>query len=89
MGSVALINSLPIPSVEADFLAADACELYRHAKEPILLFLIVGGEGVLVHDDNRGVGCAARPRKVREHIFDSSGEIGFLSRKFGLVPARL
>jgi hypothetical protein len=32
----------------ADFLAADAGELYRHAHEPKFLFLIVG-EGVLAH----------------------------------------
>jgi hypothetical protein len=56
MGSLALINGLPIPPMDADFLATDASELYRHANEPIFLFLIVGGEGVLVHDDNRGVG---------------------------------
>jgi len=56
VGSLALFNSRPIPSVDADFFAADARELYRHANEPIFLFLIVGGEGVLVHDDNRGVG---------------------------------
>ncbi len=88
MSSLALINSLPIPPVEADFLAADARKLYRHADELIFLFLIVGGEGVLVHDDNRGILCAACPRKVWEHLFDSSDEVGFLPRKVGLVPAR-
>ena len=50
---VALIHSLPIPSVHTDFSTADARELYRHANKPIFLFLIVGGEGVLVHYDNR------------------------------------
>jgi hypothetical protein len=55
MSSLALIHSLPIPSGDVDFFAADASELYRHAKEPIFLFLIVCGEGVLVHDDNREV----------------------------------
>ncbi len=55
MGSLVLIHGLPIPSVDADFLAADARELYRHPNEPIFLLLIVGGEGVLVHDDNRSV----------------------------------
>jgi len=61
---------------------------YRHANDPIFLFLIVGGEGVLVHDDNRGVRCAACPRKLWEHLFDSSNEVGFLLRKFSRVPAR-
>ncbi len=44
MSSRALINSLPIPSVDADFFAADAREIYRHADEPIFLFLIVAGK---------------------------------------------
>ena len=51
MGSRALINS--------DFVAADARELYRHANEPIFLFLIVGGEGVLVHDLGTNRLCSA------------------------------
>jgi hypothetical protein len=34
-------------------LPADASELYRHANEPTFLLLIIGGEGVLVHNDNR------------------------------------
>jgi hypothetical protein len=89
VGSLVLIHGLPIPSVDADFFALDARELYRHANEPIFRFLIVGGEGVLVHDDNQGVRCAACPRKLWEHLFDSSNEIGFLPRKVGLVPARL
>ena len=56
MSSLALINSLPVRPDDSDFLAEDARELYRHADQPIFLLLIVGGEGVLVHDDNRGVG---------------------------------
>jgi hypothetical protein len=55
VGSLALTNSLQIPSVDADFFAADARELYRHANESIFLLLIVGGECVLVHDDNWGI----------------------------------
>jgi hypothetical protein len=34
-------------------LPADTSELYRHANEPTFLLLIIGGEGVFVHDDNR------------------------------------
>jgi hypothetical protein len=86
MSSRALIHSLPILSGDVDIFAADARELYRHAEEPIFLFLIVSGEGVLVHDDYREVGCTARFCKVREHGFDSSDEVGFFPRKFGLVP---
>jgi len=88
MSSRGLINSLPVRPDDADFLAADASELYRHPKEPIFLFLIVGGEGVLVHDDYRDVRFAARSRKVWEQLFDSSDEIGFLPRKFGRLFAR-
>ena len=88
MSSLALIHSLPIPSGDVDIFAADASELYRHAKEPKFLFLIVSGEGVLVHDDYREVRCAACFRKVREHGLDSSDEVGFLSCKFNLVPMR-
>ena len=53
MRSRALINSLPIPTGDVDFFATDARELYGHAEEPIFLFLIVSGEGVLVQDDYR------------------------------------
>jgi hypothetical protein len=88
MSRRALIHSLTIPSGDVDFFAADASELYRHTKEPVFLLLIVGGEGVLVHDDNREVRCAACPRKVREHGFDSSDKVGFFPCKFGLVPMR-
>jgi hypothetical protein len=68
MSSRASINSLSIPSVYADFFAADASELYRHANEPTFLLLIIDGEGILVHDDNRDVTRTACPRKVWEHL---------------------
>jgi hypothetical protein len=83
-----LINSLPVRSDDLDFFAADARELYRHAKEHVLLFLVIGGEGILMHGDNGIVMCAARPREVWEHLFDSSDEVGFLLRKFRLVPVQ-
>jgi len=40
-----------LPQMPANF--------YRHADQPIFLLLLVSGEGVLVHDDNRSeeVGC--------------------------------
>jgi hypothetical protein len=63
MSRRALINSLPIFSVDADFFAADASEFYRHAKEPIFLLPIIGGEGILVPDDNRSVTSTACPRE--------------------------
>ena len=78
MRGLCLINSPPVRSDDLDFFAADARELYRHAKEPILLFLIIGGERILMHGDNSIVMCAARPREVWEHLFDSSDEVGFL-----------
>ncbi len=53
-----------LPQIPANFIA--------NPKEAIFVFLIVGGEGILVHDDNRGVMCAARPCKVWEHLFDNS-----------------
>jgi hypothetical protein len=37
MSGRALINSLPISSVDTDFFAADASEFYRHANQPIFL----------------------------------------------------
>jgi len=48
-----------VRSDDADFFAADARKFYRHADQPIFLLLLVSGEGVLVHDDNRSeeVGC--------------------------------
>ena len=70
MSSRALINSLSLPSTYADFFAADARELYRHANEPIFLLLIIGGEGILMHDDDRDVTRTVCPRKVWEHLFD-------------------
>ena len=39
-------------------------------NEAIFLFLIIGSKGILVHDDSRGVMCAARPGKLREYFFD-------------------
>jgi hypothetical protein len=83
-----LTNSPPVRSDDLDFFAADARKLYRHAKEPILLFLVIGGEGILVHGDNAIIMCAARSREVWEHLFDSSDEVGFLPRKFRLVPVQ-
>ena len=75
MSSLALINSLPVRPDDSTSLPQMPANSYRHANEPISLFLIVGGEGVLVHDHNWGVGCAARSRKVRKHLFDSSDEL--------------
>ena len=88
MRSRALINSLPIRSDDVDFFAADASELYRHAKQRIFLLLIIGGECVLVHDDNRSVRPSACHREIWQHLFDSSDEAGFPPRKIGRVPAR-
>jgi hypothetical protein len=88
MSSLDFIHSLPIPSGDVDIFAADARKLYRHAKEPKFLFLIVSGEGILVHDDYREVRCAACSRKIWEHRFDRSDEVGFFPRKLGLVPVR-
>ena len=88
MRSRALINSLPIPTGDVDFFATDARELYGHAEEPIFLFLIVSGEGVLVQDDYREVSCAACPRKFGEHCLDRSDEVGFFPRKFDLISVR-
>ncbi|MGC1223368.1 MAG: hypothetical protein WA872_16450 [Candidatus Sulfotelmatobacter sp.] len=88
VSGIALINSLPVRSNDADFFAADASKLYRQSNEAIFLFLIIGSEGILVHDDNRGVMCAAGPGKVWEDLFDNSDEVGFLPRKFRLVPVQ-
>jgi len=82
------INSLSVGSDDADFFAADASKLYSQSNEAIFLFLIIGSEGILVHYDNRSVMCAARPRKVWENLFDNSDEVGFLPRKFRLVPVQ-
>ena len=70
MSSRALINSLSTPSAYADFIAADAQRTLSPANEPIFLLLIIGGEGILMHDDNRDVTRTACPRKVWEHLFD-------------------
>jgi hypothetical protein len=83
-----LINSLPVRSDELDFFAADARELYRHAKESIFLFLVIGGEGILMHGNNGIVMCAARPSEVWEDLFDNSNEVGFLPREFRLVAVQ-
>jgi len=32
--------------------------------------------------------CAARSGKVRQDVIDNSHEVGFLPRKFGLVPVQ-
>jgi hypothetical protein len=88
MRGLCLINSPPVRSDDLDFFAADARELYRHAKEPILLFLVIGSEGVLMHGDNGIVMCAARPREVWKHRFDSRDKVGFLPRKFRLVSVQ-
>jgi hypothetical protein len=77
--SAALIHSLPIPSVDVKFFPADARELYCHAEEPIFLFLIFGGESILMHYDDRGIRCAACPRKVWEYLLDGGDEVGFLA----------
>jgi hypothetical protein len=84
----ALINSLPVRSNDADFFATDASKLYRQSNEAILLFLIIGGKRILVHDDNGGVVSAARLGKVWEDPFDNSNEVSFLPRKFHLVPVQ-
>jgi len=54
VSGTALIHSPPVRSDDLDFFAADASELYGHAEQPIFLFLIIGCEGVLVHDDKPG-----------------------------------
>jgi hypothetical protein len=69
-GGFTLINSLPVRSNDADFFAADASKLYRQSNETIFLFLIIASGGILVHHDNVGVMCAARPGKLRENPFD-------------------
>jgi hypothetical protein len=69
MSSLALMNSLPVRSDDADFFAADARKFYRHADQPIFLLLLVNSEGVLVHDDNRSeeVGCSAASGACHEY----------------------
>jgi hypothetical protein len=84
----ASLDSLPVRSNDADFFAADTSKLYRHAHEPIFVFLIIGGESVLVHDDNRRLLAAACPRKVWEHLFNGGNQDVFLFCSFRRVPAR-
>jgi hypothetical protein len=45
--------------------------IYPHSNEDevIFLFLIIGSEGILVHDESRGFVCAARSGKVRDYLF--------------------
>ena len=52
MRGLCLINSLPVRSDDLDFFAADARELYRHAKESILLRhqIVNSGLSVLLTD---------------------------------------
>jgi len=40
MSRLALMNSLPVRSDDADFFAADARKFYRHADQPIFLLLL-------------------------------------------------
>src|SRR4029077_5331183 len=75
-----LINGSPVSSGDLDLFAADASELYRHAEELVFLVLIVGGESILMHDDHRGTRCAARPRKLWQHLFDVCDEASFFAR---------
>jgi hypothetical protein len=86
MRDLCLIHSPPVRSDDLDFFAAEARELYRHAQEPIFVFLVVGGEGILMHGDNSIVMCAARTREVWKHLFDASDEVNFLPRKLRFVP---
>ena len=88
MRGLRLINSPPVRSDDLDFFAADAREFYRHAQEPIFVFLVIGGEGILMHGDNSIVMCAARTREVWEHLFDASDEVSFLPRKLRSVPVQ-
>ena len=87
-----MINSLPVRSDDADFFAAHASKLYRQSNEAIFLFLIIGSEPILVHDDNRRVMCA-RPGEIWEDLFDDSDEVGFLATSvscpFNIVSASL
>jgi len=85
--SPGLIETLPVSSDNVNFFAADSSELYRHAEEPIFLFLIIGSESILVHDDNWSVGRAACARKLREHLLDSSNKREFLTCKFAVISA--
>jgi hypothetical protein len=61
--------------LNADFLAVDAPELYRHPNEPIFLFLLVGSKRILVHNGDRSFSGAASPCKIWEHFVNSSNEV--------------
>lgn len=80
-----LIDSLTIRAVDADFLATETGELYRHADQSIFLFLIVGSERILVHDYSLGFRRPASLGKVRQHLFDSSDEDGFSLHNDGSI----
>lgn len=54
------MHTLPVHPDDADFFATDTGELDRQSNEAIFFFLIIGGKGILVHDDNRGVMCTVR-----------------------------
>lgn len=56
VGSCRFIHRAPVRPDDLNVLATDASKLYRHAEEPILLVLTIGGEGILMHDDNRDFG---------------------------------
>ena len=71
VSGIALINSLPVRSNDADFFAADASKLYRQSNEAIFLFLIIGSEGILVHDDKR-VSCARHALAKSGRIFSTT-----------------
>src|SRR5579863_1183045 len=79
------IESSPIGSAHENLSAIDARKLHRHAEESIFLFLIVGGERILVQDDGRYVAFMARPGKLGELGFDDGDQIGFSLREFRLV----
>jgi hypothetical protein len=42
----------------------------------IFLFLIIGSEGILVHDESRGFVCAARSGKFRDYFFADGYSVG-------------
>jgi len=67
MDGPTFINSPPVGSDDLDFFAADARELYRHAKEPIFLFLIIGGEGILMHGSPQ-LSCQRECQEQEEHL---------------------
>jgi hypothetical protein len=54
--TTANIDGLTVRSEDGDFFAANPGEFCRHPNEVIFLFLMVGGQGISVHDDGR-VSC--------------------------------